>query len=204
MDHDQVRLDGGHVVAVRGLATSVRCSCTSARFPAEVFGCLLPWSLLIPAAFVPAVRRALAGNDAVAFSGIVLLGCDPDVLDSTRRADALPRRGLSLLRCAGWCARGSRRDSGNRRRDVAAYMLGGERARRAWSRRRGWWERGYCAALSLERVTLPAGPRHVYATMLDGFALAIARLRQYSQPGGIVAGRGRGGTGVRGACHRRA
>ena len=43
-----------------------------ARFPAEVVGCLLPWSLLIPAAFVPAVGASLSGCDAVAFNGLVL------------------------------------------------------------------------------------------------------------------------------------
>jgi 4-amino-4-deoxy-L-arabinose transferase-like glycosyltransferase len=158
-----------------------------ARFPAEVFGCLLPWSILVPAAFVPAVRRALAGNDAVAFCGIVLLVAFPTCW--------IPPGGQTRYFAAVYpCFAvlvGALADR------AAAVEIAGVMWRRymlgvsvlvaivAVAGVAGTW---VLHGTSLERVTLPAGHALVYAVILVGFTLAIARLRQALSPGGIIAG----------------
>ena len=168
-----------------------------------MFGCLLPWSLLIPAAFVPAVRRALAGCDAVAFNGIVLLVAIPTCWippgGQTRYlASVYPcfavlvgvlAERATAVEIAGvmW-----------RRYLLAASVLlclvavGGLAGT--------WLLRG----TALERLLLPSGRATVYALLLIGFAMLIAQLRHFTTAGGIVGRRGSRGAGGRGAHLRRA
>jgi len=158
-----------------------------ARFPAEVLGCLLPWSLLIPAAFVPGVRRALAGCDAVAFNGIVLLVAIPTCWippgGQTRYLAAvypcfavlvgvLVDRALAVeVVGVMW-----------RRYLLAASIL---LALVAGAGFVGTW---MLRGTALERVMLSPGRAAIYALVLTGFAVLIARLRRIATPGGIIAG----------------
>ena len=156
-----------------------------ARFPAEVVGCLLPWGLLIPAAIVPAVRRALAGNDAVAFSCIVLL--------------------VAIPTC--WIPPG-----GQTRYLAAVYpffaVLVGVLADRATAMEivGVMWRRYLLAAsvflvflavagvvgaqvvrgTALERVTLPPDRAVMFALVLVALAAVTAQLRNARSPGGII------------------
>jgi 4-amino-4-deoxy-L-arabinose transferase-like glycosyltransferase len=157
------------------------------RFPAELVGCLMPWSLLIPAAFVPAVRRALAGNDAVAFACTVFL--------------------VALPTC--WIPPG-----GETRYLAAVYpffaVLVGVLADRASAVETAhiMWRRYLLAAsallvflaaggvagawvldgTALERVTIPPGRAAAYGGVLLALAALVARLRHARTGSGVVSG----------------
>ena len=158
-----------------------------ARFPVEVFGSLLPWSLLIPAAFVPAVWRALRGNDAVAFNGIVLLVAIPTCWippGGQTRYLAVVYPCFAVL--AGMLAdRATTVEIASlmwRRYLLAASVL---IALVAGLGLLGTWQ---LRGTALERVMLPPGRAVIYALLLLGFALLVAQLRRVTTPGGIVAG----------------
>jgi 4-amino-4-deoxy-L-arabinose transferase-like glycosyltransferase len=156
-----------------------------ARFPAEVVGCLLPWSLLIPAAFVPAVRRALSGCDAVAFNGLVLLVAIPTcwippggqtrylaaVYPSFAVLVGVLADRVTTVEIAGVMWRRYLLSASVLLAVVAGAGLVGT-----------WALRG----TALERVMLSPGRAVVYAALLAAFALVIARLRHRTTPGGIV------------------
>jgi 4-amino-4-deoxy-L-arabinose transferase-like glycosyltransferase len=158
-----------------------------ARFPAELFGCLLPWSLLIPAAFVPAVRRALASNDAVAFACIVLLVALPTCWippgGETRYlaavypcfavligvlADRAPSVEIAAVMWRRYLLAAS----------VLLMLLAAGGVAGAWA----------LDGTALERVTLPPGRAAAYAVVLAALAIVLVRLRHARSTGGIVAG----------------
>ena len=172
-----------------------------ARFPAEVVGCLLPWSLLIPAAFVPAVRRSLSGCDAVAFNGLVLLIAIPTCWippgGQTRylaavypcfavlvgvladRATSVEIAGVMWRRVSA----GGQRVAGSGRGSRAGGNVGA-----AWHRART----GDAAAR----------PRHDLCRASQSVSrLSSLGCAAVPTPGGIVGGARRGRPGVRGACH---
>jgi 4-amino-4-deoxy-L-arabinose transferase-like glycosyltransferase len=157
------------------------------RFPAEVLGCLLPWSLVIPAAFVPAVRRALGGNEAVAFNGIVLMVAIPTCWippgGQTRYLAAVyPSFAMLVGILADRAAALEVVGVMWRRYLLAASVLLGLVA--AAGLVGTWVLRG----TALERVMLPPGRAAAYAMLLMGFALLIAQLRRVTTGGGVVAG----------------
>jgi 4-amino-4-deoxy-L-arabinose transferase-like glycosyltransferase len=157
------------------------------HFPLELFGCLLPWSLLLPAALVPRVRRALSGCDAVAFNGVVLLVAVPTCWippgGETRYLAAIYPSFAVLAGALAGRANTS---------DVLGLM---------WRRHLlataalvalvgvagvvGPW---VVSGTALERLTLPAGRATAYAVALVALAGVVARLARARTPGGVVAG----------------
>jgi 4-amino-4-deoxy-L-arabinose transferase-like glycosyltransferase len=158
-----------------------------ALFPVEVFGCLLPWSLLLPALLVPGVRRALAGNEAAAFAGGVLVVAIPSCWlppgGQTRYLAAVyPFFAVLAGAIADRAAAVEVAGVMWRRYLVAASILLAVVAAAGVA---GWW---VLRGTALERVTLPPARALLYAALLIALAMVLARLRNARAPGGIVAG----------------
>jgi 4-amino-4-deoxy-L-arabinose transferase-like glycosyltransferase len=146
------------------------------NFPAELIGCLLPWSLLIPAAFVPSVRRALSGNEAVRFNVVVLLVALPTCWippsGQTRYLAAVypcfaVLVGVLADRAASVAIAGV---MWRRYRLAAGVLLGGVAIAGVVA---AWVFRG----TPIERMTLSPGRAALYAIPMIGLAVLIVRLR---------------------------
>lgn len=156
-------------------------------FPTELFGCLLPWGLLIPAALLPGVRRAMAGCDAVAFCGFALVVAVPTIWIPP---NGLTRYLVPIYPCFAVLVG-----------VFAERLTTHAEARVAWR----WYAAsvaGLLAAIAvalvgavwvlpgteLARFALPLGRTLAYGAALLALAAVLWKLRRDCTPRGVVAG----------------